>query len=71
MYTYRYLCCFRPPMMGAIPKGAYNIDFNEFDMEDAGGHTRHVWGAVEYTRKLTDKEVYDYELEFESEGEVE
>lgn len=65
---YRYLCTQRPPMPGAIPKGAVNVDYTEFTHEDAGGHTHHVWGAVEYDHELTDKEVEDYELIFDGEG---
>ena len=71
MHIYRYLCCWRPPMLGAVPKDVYKIDDRGYKTTDANGGTRYVWGAVEYTRKLTDREVYEYELEFESEGEVE
>ena len=72
MYTYRYLCCNRPPMPGGIPKGAVNVeDFEPYRYEDAGGHCRIVWGAVEYDHELTEKEIEDYELEYDSEGEVE
>ena len=69
MYTYRYLCCNRPPMPGGIPKGAVNVeDFEPYRYEDAGGHCRIVWGAVEYDHELTEKEIEDYELEYDSEG---
>ena len=66
--TYRYLCTQRPLMPGGIPRGAVNVDYNEYYHEDNGGHVVYVWGAVEYDHPLTDKEIYDYELEFESEG---
>ena len=70
MYTYSDYCCYRPPMPGGIPKGAVGVDYNEMTIEDAGGHTRHVWGTVDYDRKLTDREISDYELEYAGEGEV-
>ncbi len=62
MDTYRYLCPERPPMPGGIPKGAVSVDYTEFTYEDTGGGTHHIWGAVEYDRELTDKEIQDYEL---------
>ena len=66
--VYRYLCTNRPPMPGGIPKGAANVEcFEPYRTEDPGGHPCIVWGAVEYTRKLTEDEVADYELIFDGE----
>ncbi|MBP5709664.1 MAG: hypothetical protein J6W84_01670 [Bacteroidales bacterium] len=70
MYTYRYLCTHRPPGIGAIPNGAVNVEFFDAYIGDAGGHGRYVFGAAEYDRELTLKEMCDYELEYDSEGEV-
>lgn len=64
---FRYICTQRPPMPGGIPRGAVNIEYGEGYMEDFGGHTVRFWGAVEYSRPLSDKEVEDYELIFDGE----
>lgn len=49
-------------MPGTIPTKSLdrieNYDYRRFD-EDAGGE---VWGYVEYTEPLTDKEIDKYEL---------
>ena len=68
MYTYRYLCTNRPPMPGGVPRGAVHVEYDEYTVEDIGGHVRRVWGAVEYDHKLTDKEIDDYELIEDGEG---
>lgn len=69
MHLYRYLCPQRPPGPGAVPRdGLQNVEFFDSHVEDAGGHPRHIWGAVEYDRELTDEEVCDYELIFDGEG---
>lgn len=58
---YRYYCIFRPPMLGAVPRG-----FEE--MEDFGERAyvpeigRQAWGWVEYARPLEDAQIVDYEL---------
>ena len=58
---HRYYCLFRPPMLGAIPRGAINIeDFG--DRKFVGSIDRDAWGYAEYDHALTDKQVYDYEL---------
>lgn len=61
MTKYRYYCRMRPPMPGSIPRGVIGLE--DF------GERRHVyeagceaWGWVEYERKLTEREIYDYEL---------
>lgn len=59
--SYRYYCIFRPPMLGAVPRG--------FDgMQDFGERVyvpeieRQAWGWVEYRHPLTDAQIADYEL---------
>lgn len=69
MNTYRYICCNRQPMLGGLPNGAVHVEYFEpYRYEDAGGHCRIACGAVEYVRELTEKEIEDYELDYESEG---
>lgn len=59
-FVYRYYCQYRPPMPGAIPReGLVNVA--EYDYPQSFNGIR-AWGYVEYDRKLTDKEVYSYEL---------
>ena len=61
MKTYRYYCLYRPPMPGTIPRGTINIkDFGK--REAIPGINRQAWGYAEYDRKLTTREIYDYEL---------
>ena len=67
---YRYYLTMRPPAPGAVPRGAVNVDYNEFTATDAGGHVLHILGAVEYDRELTPKEICDYELIEDGEIEV-
>lgn len=56
-----YRCLMRPPMPGAVPKdGLVECDFVERFTKSG----KHYWGRVFYSRKLTDKEVADYELEY-------
>ncbi len=59
---YRYYLRLRPAMPGTIPTKSLdrieNYDYRRFD-EDAG---EDVWGYVEYTEPLTDKEIDKYEL---------
>lgn len=59
---YRYWLRLRPAMPGTIP--TKNLDLIEnFDsrrfVEEAG---REVWGYVDYTAPLSDKEIWEYEL---------
>lgn len=65
---YRYLCTQRPPVPGAIPHGAANVEYLDCYVEDAGGHPHYVYGAVEYDGPLSDKQVDDYELVPDGEG---
>ena len=50
---YKYFMNHRPLSIGTVPNG-----FVEFDENDSGGR----YGAVYYSRPLTDQEVKDYEL---------
>ena len=55
-----YLCLMRPPTPGAIPKeGLDFVDFREG--KSLSGH--HYWGHAVYNRKLSDEEIYHYDLE--------
>lgn len=56
-----YRCVMRPPSPGAVPRdGLINCDFTEWvDL-----HGKHYWGRVVYNRRLTKKEIADYELEY-------
>lgn len=59
---YRYWLTLRPAMPGTVP--SRNLEkIENFDSrtcnEDAG---REVWGYVEYSEPLTDKQIFDYEL---------
>lgn len=57
MTVYRYACPERPPMPGTVPREMIGISSEEQTING-----RNVWGIVDYNRKLTEKEVYDYEL---------
>ncbi len=53
MKEFKYYMNERPISIGTTPK-----DFTHFDEEDNGGR----YGAVYYTRPLTEQEIVDYEL---------
>ena len=55
------LAIMRPPMPGAIPKGAAEVE-SYADRRYIPQIDRMAWGWVEYDRELTLDEVYDYEL---------
>ena len=59
---YRYYCPMRPPMLGAIPKDGLvkAIDFGE--RTNILPLNIKAWGEVIYNRRLSEKEVYNYEL---------
>lgn len=63
--TYRYYCPCRPPAPGAIPPGVTRIVYADDDavMVDEEGYPHKAWAMVEYDRRLTDKELEDYELD--------
>lgn len=74
--TYRYESTQRPVSIGTHPKKGvvaicnykvgkrkrYACKFNEID--DGKIHVVESWGYIEYNRKLTDKEMTDYELAY-------
>ena len=56
--THRYYLMQRPPGPGCQPKeGIVNIDYTTGRLD---GHI--VWGSADYNRKLTEREIADYEL---------
>lgn len=58
---FRYYLSQRPPMPGAFPRFAANVeDFGE--RREVPGLNRPTWGIVEYEAPLTDKEMRQYEL---------
>ncbi len=58
---YGYYTLYRPPMPGAIPRGA--VEMECLDDNPYAEDIRHnVWGKVWYDRPLTDQEIRDYEL---------
>lgn len=59
--VYRYYCLYRPQAPGAVPKGMVGM---EETMEDTYFPQIEctAWGYVDYTRRLTDEEVSQYEL---------
>ena len=60
MTIYRYATLMRPPSPGAFPRaGICEVSFDEGTAPS--GH--HYWGWCEYDRELSEKEIYDYELE--------
>lgn len=60
--VYKYLMTQRPPMLGAMPMNGLE-DIQEFSSPDrVPEYGRRVYAVLNYSRKLTDLEVYDYEL---------
>ena len=59
--VYRYYCPFRPPMPGAIPRQGLDR-VGCYDAKQSIGNDICAWGYAEYTRALTDQEIYQYEL---------
>lgn len=58
---YRYYCIMRPPAPGTIPKGVETV-CAFIERRYIPEINRMAWGYVEYYRKLTLHEVFDYEL---------
>lgn len=57
---FAYLCLMRPPTPGSVPRdGLDSVDFKEGC--SLSGH--HYWGHAIYNRKLTEEEVWHYDLE--------
>lgn len=58
---YKYYTIIRPPDIGAVPPDF--IDIKSYDiLKQVLKDGTMAWGEVTYNRKLTDKEVRDYEL---------
>lgn len=53
---YTYKCKYRPPMPGSVPRGFVGLTDGDKSVDG-------YWGTVTYNRKLTAKEVKEYELE--------
>ena len=60
MERYVYHCLMRPAGPGAVPRDGW-IDTTFDEGVSPSGH--HTWGTVIYNRKLSDTEIYNYELE--------
>ena len=60
MKRYRYFTLMRPPAPGAIPIEGL-IECGEYEGTAPSGH--HHWGYAIYNRKLSDSEIYNWELE--------
>ena len=60
MTVYRYVLLMRPPCLGAFPMNGMIRCSCEEGIAPSG---HHYWGWCEYNRRLSDKEVYDYEME--------
>lgn len=61
MFVARYAFLMRPPMPGAMPREGL-IECMEIRGSAPSGHS--AWGWADYNRRLTDKEINDYELEY-------
>lgn len=59
---YRYYCLYRPPMPGAIPKGAKEVEAFDERRYCPEADVR-AWGWAEYDRPLLPEEVDEYELD--------
>lgn len=58
---FRYYCIFRPPMLGAVPRGFVEMeDYGERKRIDEIGWM--AWGWVEYDHPLSKGEISGYEL---------
>lgn len=64
MTYYRYFSTLRPVAPGTFPKEGvveiHNFDRRKF-VEEIDWN---AWGYIDYRRKLTDKEIHDYELAY-------
>ena len=58
METHSYYCTQRPPVPGSVPKNGLRSTF----ASERIIRGREVYAVVEYDRKLTTKEISDYEL---------
>lgn len=60
MNRYRYATLMRPAGPGAVPRQGW-VDTIDEEFTAPSGH--HAWSVVIYNRRLTEKEINDYELE--------
>lgn len=60
--NYTYYCLMRPPAPGAIPVAGL-LECREEEGTAPSGH--RSWGCAVYNRKLSDQEIYNWELEEE------
>lgn len=58
---YKYYSLRRPVDIGTCPSGFIKKE-NYGSRKSVMNHTASAWGEVVYNRKLTEKEIYDYEL---------
>ena len=57
---YKYGYKLRPPSIGTQPKGYLELEDKGISVrKDKNGY----WGYATYDRKLTDKEMFEYDLE--------
>ena len=56
--TYTYYYRLRPPSIGTQPK-----DFIKLNPNSIIVNNREYWGSVSYHRELTEKELYQYDLD--------
>lgn len=66
MKEYMYYCLMRPPTPGAISIRGL-VECREEEGVSPSGH--HTWGWAIYNRKLSEKEINDYELEEDADNE--
>lgn len=59
---YKYYLLYRPAAPGTIPKNGLENIVNYDNRQYESTINRDVWGYVEYTRPLTEKEIASYEL---------
>ena len=62
MTLYLYYCPMRPPTVGAVPRDGLEYAHSYDSRRDIPLIGRAAWGYAVYSRKLTDKEISDYEL---------
>lgn len=65
---YRYATLMRPAGPGSVPRQGLAACEDQLTIKTPSGHP--AYSIADYDRKLTDKEVCDYELEFMHEVEV-
>lgn len=61
MKLYRYATLMRPAGPGSVPREGLDR-CQDSDGVTLSGHK--IWSIVDYARQLSEKELYDYEMEF-------